>query len=1396
MSDDYSDILGQNSLPIRQKPVVSSTGFYFKAFLSLLLLLVGYIAVARTWESVLKWREKSYRLSLRRRHGIPDNDHRPFNVAYAAVQRAKEEKEKEGARILRADIAAAAAASSSQRQSNTPAEQVRHRPGNQRGVDSSRSGAPVGSILGRYGSASTNSYLSMHSLPQSQSNRVTFADGYNTSASPLDVHAELASGSNSSSSSPARRSGRKNLGILKTHGGDSRKKRERGNEDEDGDFAKKTRVEGDEFIDGDEEAGWQDSNSSILQASSSSNRSSSRGSKRVLGDDEEGSPKKERGKRQRQTSGEKMNQTLDYDDMDLDAEELDQVGDLRSAISRGKKRDRDEAGSSFGGEPEDEVEEDIDIEEEKSRRRKRRNKRRSDANSASRGKKRDRDIEDELGDSDNESGRASRQILRKKRGKKASDELSDVSMEDSVNGSTKGRKIGEEWTSNGVQYKVGPNGQRLRLELVKKARQKFVMPMDSVHPDRKANLEVYVEAWLTEEEYREAKAQRLLSWQQSPNGAEADTPTASTPAISPEPVRSGKHLLWESTTNTPSTRPHDNPFETSKNSTNQLTISANTGVISANKRIASAPRSPGISPSNSIGPSLADSTNTRGQRVYKQFSKWEKQDLEAKAMMRMREANRKKEDEKEEKFVAAPPPALVPKITLTPAAEDTSHSKDAVKPPVSAMFSASPSTASPAAPKLTFNTPATSSPLAADANKAEGSKPPAAAAAVPSFLFAKTSPAPSQASPATPSPQINGTVSSTGTPAAPLTTQPTFSFGPSAGTGNAPTSDNPKSNIGIGLGFPNNSAAPSASNSAQERNFNVPKPVHQNQNGSSTPSSAPPSAPGGGGGGSLFSRGGGTTPTLASTPASAQSAFSFAKPSAAPSSSSPFGGPMSMSGSQPQPQTQTLQFGQPSAPSTPAPSGSTPTPASAAPVKFNFFGGNTGAGTSAGKQASPLGSGNNALPNAPLSSTTSSLSGALGSQPGANPFAPKPSPFGNANPDASKATTMEGRAGSNVPAPAPHKFSFGTPAPVSGPSSESGAVKSAFAGFGSGAPSSSLAPTNTDPPKSAFGFSGGSAVTPASSDAPKSAFSYGGAKPSGDAPTSAFGGFGGPASSTTTTNKDAPKSVFGFGATPSAPAMNGDGPKSAFNFGGNASTVNGNGTVMSAFGGHAFGTAASTTSSSTSPSAFSAPSNSGAFGGSPVFPGFGAKAASASAADNVAKPITTGSAFGQPSNTAGSAPKTAFSFGAPSPAGLSSASGTPAASAPSPFSGFGNSGASAFGAASAAKPAGGETLSKTGYSFGTPANTSTPPSGETPKTAFSFGGTPTTTTPVGTPAKSSPFSFAPPAASAAASNGTTGAGAGAFSFGAPAPSTFGSASSPFAGFGSKPTGTTGTGGSN
>ncbi|KAJ3971034.1 hypothetical protein EV361DRAFT_992068 [Lentinula raphanica] len=411
IGDDYSDILGSDTLPMRQKPTPNSFSFSLKTAFTLALLLAGYIIVARAWRYILKWREKSYRLSLRRRHGIPDNDHRPFNVAYAAVQLAKEKKEKENARFRRADLVAASTPirEASQDQvrhrpgksplSLSPSRATDLRPGNQRGLDSSRAGAPVGDLPGRYNPTSMNSYLSMPPAPQyvslildsdragtkpvavrSQSNRVTFADGFNTSASPLDVHAELASST--------KRSGRKSLGILKS--GDDRRKRERAYDDEDGDFAKKTRLENDELIDGNEEVEWQDTQS--LR-----NLDSSRGSKRGLGDEDDedlGVLRTSRGKRQRKVSAEKGSPRHHAMDVDAPSETL-------KSSSRGKKRDRDEAGSTYGGELEEQDDDaEFNVEEDKAHRKKRRTKRRSDANTISRGKKRDRDLEDDLGASD------------------------------------------------------------------------------------------------------------------------------------------------------------------------------------------------------------------------------------------------------------------------------------------------------------------------------------------------------------------------------------------------------------------------------------------------------------------------------------------------------------------------------------------------------------------------------------------------------------------------------------------------------------------------------------------------------------------------------------------------------------------------------------------------------------------------------------------------------------------------------------------------------------------------------------------------------------------------------------------------------------------------------------
>jgi hypothetical protein len=242
---------------------------------------------------------------------------------------------------------------------------------------------------------------------------------------------------------------------------------------------KKSRVDAEGLIDGDEDAEFYDVRDTAPK----------RGSKRGFGEQEDGSEatetKKFRGKRARKVSQEKARQSHVIDgNMDIDDEELDEVTELRSR-ARGKKRDRAEAGSTFGGDDEDiaiELEPEEDIKAQRRRRKRRTVATRKSEASHARGKKRDRDADEERSDEESEDA-LQEEVSRKKRGKRGSDRYnndhasrSDVSMDESIT-SIRGkvRVIGEEWESNGIKYKVGLNGQRLRQALVKQARQKFVM---------------------------------------------------------------------------------------------------------------------------------------------------------------------------------------------------------------------------------------------------------------------------------------------------------------------------------------------------------------------------------------------------------------------------------------------------------------------------------------------------------------------------------------------------------------------------------------------------------------------------------------------------------------------------------------------------------------------------------------------------------------------------------------------------------------------------------------------------------------------------------------------------------------------------------------------------------
>jgi len=189
---------------------------------------------------------------------------------------------------------------------------------------------------------------------------------------------------------------------------------------------------------------------------------------------EDTSAKPSRGKRARKVSSEKKRSWVEEMEVDED-EEVDEVPEMDS-LARGKKRDRTEAGSTFGGDDSEHDHHGVEENVDPRRRRKRRTvAKRLSEGSYVLGKKRERDVKDDIGDEDSDASSPSI----KKRGKRRGhyDEArSDVSM----NGSTsslrgKHRSIGDEWESNGVRWKIGPNGQRLRQALVKKARQKFIM---------------------------------------------------------------------------------------------------------------------------------------------------------------------------------------------------------------------------------------------------------------------------------------------------------------------------------------------------------------------------------------------------------------------------------------------------------------------------------------------------------------------------------------------------------------------------------------------------------------------------------------------------------------------------------------------------------------------------------------------------------------------------------------------------------------------------------------------------------------------------------------------------------------------------------------------------------
>ncbi|CAE7183033.1 unnamed protein product [Rhizoctonia solani] len=221
-----------------------------------------------------------------------------------------------------------------------------------------------------------------------------------------------------------------------------------------------------------------------------------------------------------------------------------------------------------------------------------------------------------------------------------------------------GRRIGQKWTSNGQEYMVGPNGDRLRLVTVKESRKKYFMPADSKHADNFHMVDVFVEKWLTEEQYVRAKADGLLAWQESDNlpspvkqespekvlgGGKENQAGEEQPRVTAITLRARTaNSVWNTPGQSPLTvnDPHMNPFTT-----------------------ASAPQSPGPRRVKyTIGTVPAAALNAS-----RMMSNWEKQEREAQAIKMLRE-RKAAEAAAKAPPKPAPAPAVVPSISLIPAA--------------------------------------------------------------------------------------------------------------------------------------------------------------------------------------------------------------------------------------------------------------------------------------------------------------------------------------------------------------------------------------------------------------------------------------------------------------------------------------------------------------------------------------------------------------------------------------------------------------------------------------------------------------------------------------------------------------------------------------------------------
>ncbi|KAI0005053.1 hypothetical protein BJV74DRAFT_806649 [Russula compacta] len=638
MASDFdfesSDILG-GSLPVGRGRVAQNSGFssFFKICAlgaSTLLLLLAF-RHGRAF--FLRWKERHYKLSMRRRYGIPDHDLRPFNVAYAAARLAQEDKKKIQDRMR--NVLASS-------QSNP------HEPTGPGMVTHIRlmSAAVTGSIGEGYGLA-TQQILTPATLQVS---------GYDKNAKSIAKRSPFPA---STATEPLR------IPLPSSHADVSGYPGHTGARDESED-QHETKPEGGHVV----------HDSGIAVDSASAPRRSKRMADSSDDSDLRYSQENRHDKRRRKVSARHIKKRMQRG-VDVEMNGVSEV-----ELSRGgKKRDRTETDSSFGAD--DMPYNDQDTDSALHHHRKRRQRK---STNASRGQKRGRDV-DSLGvDIDQGDLRGRRKAFRHR--PDTSD--TDPSVEDgqiSRDPLCRGRCIGEEWEAHGVQFRVGPDGRRLRRVLVKEDRPKFSMPVDSEHPDRSASVTAIIERWYTEEQYLAAREAHELAWQDSDKSfVEPDTPGDRTG----NPSNAGKQLLWASTSNPGS------PVR-------KIRISGHSSIASPRVVLFPVPPPPQYTRrvlslySSSAAKLMEMSPKLRPSKSY---SKWEKQEIEAEAITRLRRKAEEKEKataEAEAKKIANAP---TPTVSLTKSDE---------KPSVAPSTGASPFSLPPL-PKSDSRVPEPSNP--------------------------------------------------------------------------------------------------------------------------------------------------------------------------------------------------------------------------------------------------------------------------------------------------------------------------------------------------------------------------------------------------------------------------------------------------------------------------------------------------------------------------------------------------------------------------------------------------------------------------------------------------------------------------------------------------------------